>query len=408
MIKEDIDISTIRWADWSSDPYPLYRALRDRAPVYHDEPNNDYVITRYSDCAAILIDSKRYSNASTPIPEGQLQNPLSPIRSSDPPRHTYLRKMINPLFSPKKMRELEPYFVDVSREILDKAEQTEVMEASSQLGIPLPGRVTCDLMGIPLEQHQLLLELTEERLSLLLVSLGNTKPRPGMRTWDEVRADLWAVLGPVAEQRRREPTTDGMTLLVQAQAEAGRDQFSDDLLVDLLLHLLSGGFHTTQHLIEMLISMLADRPELWRRMREDRSLIPVAIEEMLRYDAPVQALPRRTHEEVEIAGVTIPKGASIKTVYGSANRDERVFPDPDEFSLDRRPNRHLAFSTGIHVCPGSPVSRAEARALFAEMADRYVAIERVGPSERWPSEQPQRTVESMHGFRSVPVRLVRA
>jgi cytochrome P450 len=192
---------------------------------------------------------------------------------------------------------------------------------------------------------------------------------------------------------------------VQAQEREGLGEMSDELIIDMLLHLLTGGFHTTQHLIESLLDLLADRPDLWERMRGDRRLVAIAIEEMLRFDAPVQALQRRAIADVEMHGVTIPADSALAMVYGSANRDERVFEHPDTFSLDRDVTRHMAFSAGIHYCPGAPVSRFEVTALVNEMLDRYATIDRAAPSERWPERS--QNVQSMRGFRSVPIRLLR-
>jgi cytochrome P450 len=401
----DVDLAAVRWADWSDDPYPLYRLLRDERPVFHDEPNGVYVVTRYVDVSTVLSDPTRFSNVPVWL-LGREEERVSPLREEDPPRHTLLRRIVMPMFTPSEMRRLEPYFRQVACELLDAAEQGEDVEVSSQLAIPLPGRVTCDLLGVPLEEHERFMELTAERLALLNASSGRHAEPVPHRALPEIRADLWSIVGPVVEARRRRPEHDAITLLVQAQDRHGAHDITDELIVDMLLHLLTGGFHTTQHLIELLTSLLADRPDLWQRLRGDRSLVLPAIEEMLRLDAPVQALRRRVVEPTVLRDVELPANATLSAVYGSANRDERVFEDPDTFSLDRRPNRHMAFSAGIHYCPGAPVSRFEVRALYDEMLDRYEAIERVGPSERWPTNQ--RTVEAMHGLRRVPVRFVRA
>jgi cytochrome P450 len=401
-----VDIDGLAWSDWAADPYPLYRYLRDERPVFHDGANDIYVLTRYEDVFAVLADHKRYSNIPVHLVEDD-SGRISPLREEDQPRHTFLRRIVMPMFTVREMRRLEPYFRQVARDLLDGAEANgSLVEVSSQIATPLPGRVTCDLLGVPLEEHALFMELTAERLSLLHASTGRTDPTGSTRTFSDVRAGLWGVVGPVVAARRARPEHDAISLLVAAQDEHGADVITDELIVDMLLHLLTGGFHTTQHLIEMLVSLLADRPDLWQRLREDRSLVLPAIEEMLRFDAPVQALRRRPLEDVVVRDSPIPANASVSVVYGSANRDERAFDDPDTFSLDRGTNRHMAFSAGIHYCPGAPVSRYEVQALLDEMLDRYVTLERAGPSERW--HLTQKTVETMHGFKSVPVRFHRA
>lgn len=400
------DRAEVDWAHWSEDPYPLYARLRDESPVHFDAPNGSFVVTRYADCWALTTDMARFSN----VPPHVVDEPaarISPLREEDPPRHGFLRRIVMPMFTPGEMRRLKPYFEELARELLDTAEATggHVVEVSSQIAVPLPGRVTCDLLGVPLEQHVAFLELTNERQAQLGASSG-WMADGGLRTMADIRADLWEIVGPVVQQRRTNPKHDAMTLLIQAQDEHGRDNISDDLIVDMLLHLLTGGFHTTQLLIELLVSELADRPDLWERMRADRSLVLPVIEEMLRYEAPVQAVRRRATETVELRGVEIPGGAEVSLVLGAANRDERVFADPDQFSIDRDNKRQMAFSAGLHYCPGAPVTRFEVQALVDEMLDRYEAIERAGPSVR--RIYPQKTAESLRGLESVPVRLIRA
>ncbi len=394
----------IVWADWTDDPYPLYRELRERHPVYFDEGNGEYLVTRYQDVLQIATDANCFSNVMHKLPDGVVDDPISPIRGQDPPRQTWLRRIVAPLFSPKAMKLKEDSLRVFVEDMLEPVSAGDVVEISSQLATPLPGRVACDLLGLPIERHAKFLSLTEERRDLLHLAIGARQlpPEPGMRSWEEIRGDLWEIVAPVAEQRRAYPEIDAISFLMEAQEREGREKLPDQLVVDVLLHLLTAGFHTTQHLIEMLFNMLADRPDLWRELREDRTKIKAAVEEMLRYDAPVQAIPRRARCAVEIAGTTIPEGAALKMVFGAANRDDRVFDDPDNYRFDRSSNRHFAFSVGIHACPGAPVSRAEVRILIDALLDRFTMIERAGPSKR--SVSSQTTVTNMRGFCSVPVR----
>lgn len=401
-----VDLTGIRWRDWADDPYPLYRMLRDEQPVYFDPGSQTYVISRYDDVAAVLRDHRRFSNRPLAQMRGEREQ-LSPIREEDQPLHTARRKIVAPLFTSGRLRRQQEYFRRLAREILDEAETSSEVEASADIAVRLPGRVTCDLLGLPLEHHVRFKALTEERLELLQVNNGRRYPTEGARTIDEVRADLWEIVGPVVRARRSEARDDAISLLVEAQDNGTERDLSELLLVNMLAHLLTGGFETTQHLVELLISLFADRPELWRRLREDRALIDVAIEEMLRWEAPVQTQRRRAMEEVAIDGVPIPRDGAVIAVLGAGNRDERVYADPDRFDLDRDVGRHLAFSLGIHYCPGAPVSRFEVRALLDEMLDRYAEIERTGASEPLPHPPEMPTLETMRGFQRVPVRLRR-
>jgi cytochrome P450 len=398
------DLTSFRWSDWADDPYPLYRALRDEQPVYFDEPNDAYVVTRYADVAAILRDHRRFSSIPLPQFTGEKEN-LRPIRDQDPPLHSARRKTVAPLFTSGAMRRRAAYFREVASETLSRVENQDLVDVSSEIAAPLAGRVTCDLLGVPLQQHARFKELTEERLKLLSVNYGLSEPGTDARTIDDVRSELWDLIAPMAQERRADPQTDAISLLVASRDQSENPaQLTESVFVDMLLHLLAGGFETTQHLVEMLISLLADRPELWDRLRADPSLVDAAIEEMLRWDAPFQAGRRRPIEDITVGDVSIPKNATVFVVIGSANRDDRIFPNPDEYQLDRDLTRPLAFGLGIHFCPGAPVSRFEVRALLHEMIGRYPSIERRGPSERWPRPDPMPTVEQMRGMQTVPIR----
>ncbi len=398
-----IDLKNVNWADWEEDPYPLYRALRDRSPVFHAPHHGvygSYLITRYDDVASILMDVERFSNIPLNLLDVDPGERISPLRMADPPRHTWLRATIMPLFTSREMRNREPYLKALATDLLDQCEaKGDVVEVSSQLAIPLPGRVTCDILGLPLEYHQKFINFTVERRELS--SAQQRKEAYGAKTFDDVREEMWAIVEPIATARRAKPEVDAISLMINAQAKVGKDQIPDKLIIDMLLLLLTGGFHTTQHLVENFLSIMADRPDLWTQMREDRSLVAPAIEEMLRYDAPVQMLPRRARHDVEVAGTVIPANATLAMVYGAANRDERAYPDPDSFRLDRKePKRQLSFSGGIHTCPGAPVSRAEVLWLIQEMLNRYKTLERTGPSVRWPGA-------GFRGYQHVPLRFVR-
>jgi cytochrome P450 len=398
----------IRWDDWADDPYPLYRRLRDEAPVYFDEGCGAYVITRYDDVAKVFRDQHLFSSRVLAEARGEREQ-MSPIKEEDPPAHTYRRRIIAPLFTIGQMRKRTGYFQRVAREVLSDIDGE--VEVSSQIATALAGRVTCDLLGIPFEHQTRFRELTLERIAMLYANrnLPDVAPRPaGARTIDHVRADLWEIVAPLVSEREADPRDDAISLLVIARHGEGGEQLDSVLFMNMLLTLIAGGLETTQHLVEMLAHLLADRPDLWQRLREDRSLIDPAIEEMLRWDAPFQAGRRRALEDVEIRGVRIPRDSTLMPVCGSANRDELVFTDPDRYDPDRDLTRHLGFGLGIHYCPGAPVSRFEVRALLDAMLDQYVSIERAGPSQAWPGPKPKLTVEAMRGYQRVPVRLRRA
>ena len=203
---------------------------------------------------------------------------------------------------------------------------------------------------------------------------------------EQVRTEMWEMVVPVIAERRAQPQNDAISRILEKQDEVGKEELSDDVFLNMLLELVAGGFETTQHLIEMMISHLADHPELWARLREDRSSCRRRSRRCSAGGAPSRhsaAVQPRTSSSTASRSRA---DSWVTVTYGSANRDEREFADPDSFDVDRDLRRHLAFSAGIHYCPGAPVSRAETKALLEELLDRYSTLERAGPS--LPIAQP--------------------
>jgi cytochrome P450 len=397
-------LDPVDWTAWADDPYPLYRLLRDESPVYYDEPNDTYVLTRFDDVYGVLRQHDTYSNVPLGILQGNLAR-TSDIRMADPPVHTLRRRIVKPMFIPGEMRRITPYLHEVSRELIDAVAGDDVVDITDAFAIALPGRVTLDIIGLPREVHDSFRALTDERIRIILGRTGATHEPPEARAEVErIRAALWEIVGPIAQERRREPRHDVMTLVVQARDEHGPEVIPDDVFINLLAEVLTAGFETTQHLIELLLDRCADDPELWARLRADRALIGPAMEEMLRYKSPTQALGRRPVQDVTFHGVEIAKDSWITISYASANRDERQFPDPDTYIPDRDLRKHVAFSYGIHYCAGAPLTRYEVTALLHELLDRFETIERAGESTPWPTTFPGR-IGKPPGLRHVPVRL---
>ena len=312
-----------------------------------------------------------------------------------------------PLFNPSAMRRREEIIRAIVRDLVDRIEEEDVVEVSTAIATPLPGTVALGLIGLPQEHHTRFNELMDERLAFLLTRGSRAESSPvALANFARIRADMWQIVEPLIAERRADPQPDAITRIFEKQDEVGKGELSDDVFLNMLLELVTGGFETTQHLIESLVDHLADHPELWSRMRADRTLVPKAIEEMLRFRSPTQALGRRPLADVELHGITIPANSWVTVVYGSANRDEREFDDPDTFDIGRELRRHVAFSVGIHYCPGAPVSRAETRLLLEELLDRYRAVQRAGPSLPNANPMPGR-VGKIIGWGEVPVRFIR-
>ncbi len=402
----EIELDDIDWTAWADEPFPLYRRLRDEAPVYWDERNQTFVLTRHDDVYGVLLDPGRFSSVPLDILEGR-QPPTSEIRQADAPRHRFVRNIVGPLFNPAAMRDREEIIRAIVREIVDAAEGPDVIEISSAIATPLPAWVALGLIGLPQSQHERFNQLMDDRLEMILTRGSRAESsEAALARLAGVREEMWEMVVPVIAERRAQPENDAISRILAKQDEVGKEELSDDVFLNMLLELVAGGFETTQHLIEMLVSHLADHPALWGRLGADRSLIPKAIEEMLRWRSPVQALGRRATEDVVLHGVTIPENSWVTVAYGSANRDEREFDEPDSYDVDRELRRHVAFSAGVHYCPGAPVSRAETRLLLEELLDRYRTVERAGPSLPSPNPMPGKPGKIL-GWRQVPVHFER-
>ena len=402
----EIELDDIDWTAWADEPFPLYRRLRDEAPVYWDERNQTFVLTRHDDVYGVLLDPGRFSSVPLDILEGR-QPPTSEIRQADAPRHRFVRNIVGPLFNPAAMRSREEIIRAIVREIVDAAEGPDVIEISSAIATPLPAWVALGLIGLPQAQHERFNQLMDDRLEMILTRGSRAESSEAdLARLARVREEMWEMVVPVIAERRAQPENDAISRILAKQDEVGKEELSDDVFLNMLLELVAGGFETTQHLIEMLVSHLADHPALWDRLGADRTLIPKAIEEMLRWRSPVQALGRRATEDVVLHDVTIPANSWVTVAYGSANRDEREFDEPDSYDVDRELRRHVAFSAGVHYCPGAPVSRAETRLLLEELLDRYRTVERAGPSLPSPNPMPGKPGKIL-GWRQVPVHFER-
>ena len=266
-----LTLDPVDWTASADDPYPLYKLLRDHAPAFWDERNDTYVLTRYADVYEVLGDPQRFSSLPIGLVNGAL-TPTSQIRQADGARHTLTRRTILPMFTPGEMRRLVPYFRRLVGKLIDGVAGQDVVNITEAFAIPLPGRVTLDIIGLPLEVHARFKELTDDRLRIIMTRTNKGEPPEIRSRLQEIRASLWEIVAPLAEDRRRDPQHDVLTLVVQAQDRHGREEFSDELALDVLAEALTAGFETTQHLIELLLDKLADEPELWQRLRADRRL----------------------------------------------------------------------------------------------------------------------------------------
>ncbi len=381
------------------DPYPLYAQVRERGLVR--SPLGVYITADHATVTSILRDRRM---SSSPVhqqgylprayepgdPRAEL--PAADLLTMDPPDHTRLRRLVTSAFTPRAVAELEPWIRDLAQRLLADTDGAACFDVIDALAFPLPIAVICHLLGVPAEDQ------TQFRIWGHEVA-ANLDPQTAAAAQAETRAAEVALTGylkDLVDKRRANP--DGSILSALIAAEQEGDRLSSDEVVSMALLLLVAGFETTVNLIGNGTVALLGQPDSWERLHHDPALVPAAVEEMLRYDSPVQLTSRIATEDVEVAGTVIPAGLPVIVLIGGANRDPGVFERPDEFLIDRPdPGRHLSFSLGIHHCLGSALARLEGRIAIEELTRSYPALELAGPPVRRP-------MLLLRGFESVPVR----
>jgi cytochrome P450 len=361
------------------DPYPVYRRLRDEAPVHHDERVDLWALSRFDDVQAAAKDWETFSTSiggrGNDIDDTfQLFLPAGDLAGVDPPIHTRLRGALRMAFSPSALRtRFEPIVRRKVLELIDAFAGTGRADFARDLARPLPGTTMFSWFGFPETDHPELLgwfgEMLERDPGVAAL------PARALAGRDRMRAYMQAA----AAERRRVPREDLMSFLVAAN-DAG--QISADELLGSSMLLFVAGITTTSGLISNSLLHLARFPDQRNRLRDDPSIMAGAIEELLRYDAPIQALARTTTRDVALHDAVIPARARVALVWASANRDERRWEDPDRLDLARPVQRHVSFGDGIHHCLGAPLARLEAGIVFEELFRRIPEYAIAGPIVR--------------------------
>ncbi|HEX2922539.1 MAG TPA: cytochrome P450 [Chloroflexota bacterium] len=335
--------------------YDYYAMMRRDHPVAHDEAHDMWAVYRHEDVQRVLSDYALFSSGrermlqrvSQAVGRHPFRNSLI---STDPPRHRQLRQLVSKAFTPKAVADLEPRISEIADDLLDQVVDSGRMELIGDLSFPLPVIVIAELLGIPGEERAQFKAWSDRLIGdseqILAGEMGSVQDRLALQQ------EMDDYFRGVIEQRRMRPERDLISGLVQAEIEGQR--LSDEEVLAFCTLLLVAGNITTINLIGNAVLCLLEHPDQMDRLRADLSLMPTAIEEVLRYEAPVQLTFRTTNREVEIRGQRIPAGELVLASIGSANRDEAVFARADQFDITRDPNPHLSFGEGIHFCLGAP------------------------------------------------------
>jgi len=360
-----------------ANPYPMYARLRAEDPVHWSALMEAWVLTRYDDVVAVLTDSRfsadrrqaRNRFADEIARREEEFGPFGRTRTmltSDPPEHTRLRRLVSKAFTPRMVEGLRPRIQEIVDELLDAVAQNGRMDVIRDLAYPLPVIVIAEMLGVPPEHRDQFKHWSDEIVGVLG---GPLVPQETLERSRVAVHELAGYLQGVIAERRREPREDLVSGLIAAE-EQGQILSEDEMLATAMLLLVAGNETTTNLIGNGMLSLLRN-PDEMERLCADPSLVPTAVEELLRYDGPVQATGRVAMEDLEIGGQKVTKGQAVLTVLGAANRDPAQFGKPDELDLDRQPNEHVAFGDGIHFCLGAPLARAEGQIAFETLLRRF-------------------------------------
>jgi cytochrome P450 len=371
--------------------------------VHWCEPWGQWVVTRFDDVLAVNKDPKRFSSAGwekkfiTQLPPELQQLPhmqrhygTKVLSMTDPPEHTRLRRLIVRSFTPRVLEALRPAIVRLVDDLLDEASQSETIDAVAQFAYPLPAIVIGKLLGAPEDGREQFM-----RWSKTIVDFVGTGHPDEERAWnnEQTLAEFRAFLEPIIRDRRAHPEEDLISIL--ASSHEG-EALTDDEIVSTCIVLLFAGHETTANLIGNGLLALLRNPDQLELLRARPELMPAAVEELLRYDSPVQRNRRLAMDDMTFGGKNIRQGDSVLVFMGSANRDGAKFTDPDTLDITRSPNPQMAFGYGIHFCAGAALTRLEAPIALRALLDRFPHVRLADDySERWHRNITFRGLESL-------------
>ena len=410
VMRQVVEPAALRFQRWRGDPvarligpdrgrpYPLYRDLRRRDlsaalglmpppamppdPSPRDQRFSSSPVHQANDRAPVYTDRD---------PRARL--PAADLLTMDPPDHTRIRRLVAKAFSPRAISALEPMIRDTTERLLAAVDVAGGFDLVDALAFPLPTAVICHLLGVPVEENARFRAWGHDLASSL-------EPQTSCNSEARTHASELALtqyLQELVRRRRADPDDSLLSALVAVEDEGSR--LSPGELVSTALLLLVAGFETTVNLIGNGTVALLGSPDQWRRLGDDVALVPDALEELLRYDSPVQMTSRTATEDLDLEGAKLRRGTAVIVSIGGANRDPDVFENPDQLDVGRRDaNRHLAFSLGLHHCLGAALARLEGRVVFEQLTSRYPTLELAGAPTR-------RHLVVLRGFETIPVRV---
>jgi hypothetical protein len=383
-------------------PYPIYHRFREEHPM-HRTPEGIWTLTRYHDILAVLRDD-RFSadprNATALDAINEANDEESPIRMvagrillfTDPPDHTRMRTLVNKAFTPRTVEKLRTHIQQLVDDLLDQIGEHGEIDVIDAFAYPLPALVICELMGVPVEDRDRFKGWSGE-IAPIIDPVGTPEIlEKAMGTIGQFGLYFMQLI----EERKKSPRDDFLSALIAA--EEGEQKLSLDELLGLCVLIFIAGHETTQNLIGNGLLALLRNPDQLELLRSDPSLVKKAVEELLRYDSPVQLTARSALDDIQVAETTVPKGEEVIVLLGAGNRDPAVFPEPDRLDITREKSQVVSFGGGAHFCLGAGLARLEGEIAFPALLKRFAKLELA-------TEDPEfRATFTLRGLKSLPVR----
>jgi cytochrome P450/class 3 adenylate cyclase len=384
--------------EFHANPYPFYHRLRLQDPV-HQSAMGFWVVTRYSDVVTVLRDARFGREDFGPMVSAvygeDSERVPRPMVFRDPPAHTRLRSLVSKAFTTRVVQGMRPHIQEIVDRLLDRVQGAGAMDVISALAYPLPVTVICEMLGVPDCDHDSMRRWSAD-ITRSLDALGLPSDREIVRRGRAARHALGEYFRGLLPERRRNPRADLLSLLIAAEEQG--DKLTEDELLATCVLIFIAGHETTVNLIGNGLLALLQHPDQLEVLKENTQLLASAVEELLRYDSPVQRTARVTKTEVELGGKTIPRHALVVAAIGAANRDPERFPDPDRLDLARPDKDHIAFGFGIHFCLGAPLARIEAQIALGTLLRRLPQLELATGTPQW------RESSTLRGLKELPIR----
>lgn len=394
----EFDLNAIDWS-FINDPYPTLANLREHDPV-HENPDGSIYLTRYKDVRSVYQDRTMTSDKTIAFNEKFGDGPLythhtSSLVFNDPPYHTTVRKLLAHAFTPRKLAEMESLIANIVDKLLDELRGAGDVDFVRAFAMRLPTEVISFMLGVPEEHRQ---KLRGYSLAIL-GALDPEVSQPRLDNGNQAVVEFGEMLDELINHRRANPEGAGQGEVLEALifGEFEGRRLTQEELIQNCIFLLNAGHETTTSLMANGVGMLLQAPDQFQLLRNKPDLVGNAVEEILRFESPLQIGNRTATVDTAIGGKPVPAGTYIHTSIAAANRDPEVFEQPDKIDFTRSPNKHIAFITGIHVCLGATLARFEGKIAFSRLIAKYPHMKAAGEPERMP-------LARFRGYNRLPVR----